>query len=53
MGMVRNGCGHLVHETLQSVNLKNKFMNSANCMHANCEEVIFGNTNILLCIFDF
>ena len=52
--MVRNGHGHLVHETLKSPVLKvYEFMNSAEFLHAGSEAVIFGQTGIMLYSFDF
>ena len=50
MGQVKNGHGHLVYETL---NLLNKFMDWADFLHADCDAITFGKTNIVLYIFDF
>ena len=40
--MTRNGYGYLGHETFKSIAYKNEFMNSADFLHVDCEEVIFG-----------
>ena len=32
---------------------KGEFMNSADFLHANSDAIIFGQTDILLCICDF
>ena len=40
VGMVRKGCGHLVHETQKSVS--KEFLNSAYFLHADCGAKIFG-----------
>ena len=42
VGMTRNECGYLGHETFRSIASKNEFMNSADFLHVDCEEVIFG-----------
>ena len=51
MNVVRNGHGHLVHETVNLPYLKNEFMNCADFSHADCE-TISGCNDIILNIFD-
>ena len=48
--VVKIGCGHLVHETLISAE---EFMNWADFLHADCDAITSGKTNIVLYIFDF
>ena len=50
MDVVKIGCGHLVHETLISAE---EFMNWADFLHADCDAITSGKTNIVLYIFDF
>ena len=49
MGLVKNGPGHLVHET----HLLSEFNDWADFLHADYDAVIFDYTNIALFIFDF
>ena len=53
MGGVRNGCGHLVHDTQKSTVSKEYFMNWDDFLHADCEAISFVFINIILYIFDF
>ena len=54
MGVIKNGHGHLVRETLKSaLYLKNELMSWADFLHVECDAIIFGYTNIALYIFDF
>ena len=53
VGMVRTGRGHLVNEALNPLYLKSELTNSADFLHADCEAIIFGKTDIVLCIFNF
>ena len=48
---IKNGHGHLVHETL--LNLLNEFMNWADFLNADCDAIIFGKTNVMHYTFDF
>ena len=38
--MVKNGCGHLVHEILKFA--VNEFVNSADFLHTSSDAIIFG-----------
>ena len=42
VGVVKNGCDHLVYETLNLLYLKNEFMNWADFLQAVCDGIIFG-----------
>ena len=42
VGMVNNGHGLLVHESLESAYLKNEFMNWADFLNADSDAIIFG-----------
>ena len=52
MSVVRNGHGHLVHETLNLAYLKNEFMNCADFLYADCEAIVSSSNDIILNIFD-
>ena len=50
IGLVKNGCGNLVHESLKSV----EEVYALSCfLHADCDSIIFYQTNMTLFIFDF
>ena len=54
VGVVKIGHGYLF--SLRPSNLlylKNVYVNWADFLHADCDAVIFGKTNIALFIFDF
>ena len=48
--VVKIGCGHLVHETLKSAEWVYEW---ADFLHSDCDAISFGETNIVLYIFDF
>ena len=47
---VKIGCDHLVHETPKSAEWVYEL---SWFLHADCDEITFGKTNIVLYIFDF
>ena len=42
MGIVKNGSGFLVHETLKPVSFKNECMNRADYFNVDSDAVVFG-----------
>ena len=51
MDVVKIGRGYLFHETLKSTEWVYEL--SFFFLHADCDAIIFGKTNIVLYIFDF
>ena len=51
VGVVKNGSGILLHETLKSAVSLNEFLNLADFLNADSDAIIFGQTDIPL--FDF